>query len=160
MRPVEINREYIEKWSIPEPNSGCWLWLGGAHGVRKTRPRIETRRDGVVSVELAYRAAYRVFVGSIPEKLFVCHHCDNPMCVNPDHLFIGSHKDNMKDMREKRRQAKGDRVHLAKLSEDDVKRIRELRPKRRFTSQVARELGLSYQAVWLVLTGKTWGWLQ
>jgi predicted XRE-type DNA-binding protein len=63
--------------------------------------------------------------GEIPDDLFVCHTCDNPMCVNPDHLFLGTNSDNVKDMVDKNRQAKGEGKSNAKLTKADVDEIRE-----------------------------------
>lgn len=81
-------------WSercMPEPNSGCWLWLGST----------DKLGYGKVSVQghfLAHRLAYAETHGDIPEGLLVLHKCDVPSCVNPDHLYIGDDQDNMNDM--------------------------------------------------------------
>lgn len=76
---------------MPEPNSGCWLWLGST----------DKLGYGKVSVQghfLAHRLAYAETHGDIPEGLLVLHKCDVPSCVNPDHLYIGDDQDNMNDM--------------------------------------------------------------
>lgn len=91
---LAILRSKIEERSIPEPNSGCWLWLGTAGG---HTPWIYGRiLDGKTWLR-AHRASYEAFVGEIPEGWLVCHKCDNTMCVNPLHLYAGSHTDNMRD---------------------------------------------------------------
>jgi hypothetical protein len=90
-------RQDIENLSIPEPNSGCWLWLGMVY---------TTGYGGVVHqgiTKLAHRASYEAFHGVIPRKMLICHHCDNPSCVNPDHLFLGTEQDNADDMVKKKR---------------------------------------------------------
>jgi len=77
----------------PEPMSGCWLWTGGMH-----RSGYGMLRSGKT-----HRVSWRLFRGEIPQGLYVLHKCDVRCCVNPDHLFLGSHRDNMKDMSRKGR---------------------------------------------------------
>lgn len=82
----------------PEPNSGCWLWTasGDQHGYGRFGVPKEYR------TVLSHRFSYEKLVGCA-ENLFVCHKCDNPFCVNPHHLFIGTQDDNMQDMSKKGR---------------------------------------------------------
>lgn len=80
----------------PEPNSACWLWLGFTDDLGYGRLRTTT----------AHRAAYRLLIAPIPKGLHVLHRCDTRCCINPAHLFLGTHQDNMRDMAEKGRASK------------------------------------------------------
>lgn len=100
---------------------GCWIWIGGVSVAG--RPVLYTYGRG----HRAHRFSYETFVGPIPDGLYVCHHCDNILCVNPWHLFVGTQDDNMKDMKVKDRanKPKGELNGRAKLTEDDVRYIRD-----------------------------------
>jgi HNH endonuclease len=84
--------ERFMKFVIPEPMSGCWLWLGNLTRGNYGRFRFHTKEVR------ASRASYEFFKGNIPADLLVRHRCDNSYCVNPDHLEIGTHQDNYDDM--------------------------------------------------------------
>ena len=84
-------------------SSGCWEWTG-----HRDRKGYGSAWDGETMTR-AHRVAYLVFVGEIPGGLFVLHRCDNPPCCNPEHLFLGTHLDNMEDMRNKGRSIKRQR---------------------------------------------------
>jgi hypothetical protein len=135
------------------------MWLGGrftfGHGAFWLR-----RKNWKT-----HRVAWALVHGD-PGSLCVCHHCDNPPCVNPAHLFIGTNSDNTADKVAKGRQATGDRLrpdlrargarqHLAKLSEHAVLEIRELAT-RVATSEIAERFGVAPSSVRRVLRGETW----
>lgn len=86
----------FDNWSVPEPNTGCLLWLGHSfdrYGVLRVRGKYMR----------AHRFAYERINGPIGAGLCVLHRCDTPMCVNPEHLFLGTQKDNMLDRERKGR---------------------------------------------------------
>ena len=92
----------------PEPNTGCWLWTAFCHpetgyGVFKVRKNICNQ---------AHRFAYELFVGPIPDGMICCHKCDNPPCVNPDHIFLGDKQANTSDMVRKGRYPKSQKLNL------------------------------------------------
>lgn len=89
--------QIFEAKYIPEPNSGCWLWTGATHysGYGKMTINKKHVQASHVALALAGRA--------VPQGLFALHRCDNPPCVNPDHLFHGTQKDNIQDCRRKKR---------------------------------------------------------
>lgn len=105
-----------------ERTNGCWIWKGNRNQAGYGQFRIG-RKGGTVSV---HRWSYEHYVGKIPPGMMVCHDCDNPSCVNPDHLYAGTAKDNSDDMRLRGRRAKkykfGSRIR--KLTDDAVRAIR------------------------------------
>ena len=107
------------KWSLNKV-TGCHEWVAGkfADGYGAIWDEKQNFR--------AHRVSYELSVGPIPKGLLVCHRCDNPKCVNPDHLFLGTSTDNMRDMVEKGRNfnQKGESHNQAKLTEEDVLGIR------------------------------------
>lgn len=107
-------------WSKVKTGSGCWIWMGAktpaGYGNFMHKDKWYT----------AHRFAFENKVGKIPKEMLVCHSCDNPSCVNPKHLWLGTPKDNLQDMVKKNRGVRGSKHHLAKLTEQDIKKIREL----------------------------------
>ncbi len=93
----------LERHISPEPNTGCWLWVGAYHktgyGLISSDADERKRRKNI----LTHRAVWTVVNGDIPDGLFVLHRCDNPPCVNPSHLFLGTQRDNIADMHAKGR---------------------------------------------------------
>ena len=112
---------------------------------------------------LAHRLAWQFTHGSIPEGLCVCHHCDNPGCVNPHHLFLGTRTDNMQDAVRKGRIAHqtGEAHGMSKLTENEVLEIRGLLAEgKRSGEDIGAKFGVSRQTVFKIKTGKVWGWLK
>lgn len=115
---------------MPEPNSGCWLWVGASSPVkgRGDEARLPylraTTTKGVWGAVKASRFTFEAFHGPIPAGAFVCHRCDTPMCVNPDHLFLGSQADNIADKVKKGRHPRGEQVST-KLTLLQAREIRQ-----------------------------------
>lgn len=156
-RPMTYGDE-IERFHqkyIPEPNSGCWIWLGGTRansgGLLYAR---HSRNDG--SSINGHRFAWEIHHGKIPESLNVCHHCDNTLCVNPDHLFIGTQKDNMQDCVAKGRTNKRrgeEKGTLAKLTNEQAEAIRN---SWKSQSELAREFGVTQPTISRIKNGHSY----
>lgn len=119
----------------PEPNTGCWLWLGSVADDGYGRMRVGGGRR-----VRAHRLALELFAASAPGDHLVCHRCDQPTCVNPAHLFVGTNADNLADMARKGRSTRGGRNPNARLSPLDVAAIRASTAT---NEAVARRFGIS-----------------
>lgn len=132
---------------------GCWLWTSSRskHGYGHLR-----WKNKYIS---AHRASYMLFHGEIQKNLVVCHKCDNPPCVNPDHLFIGTRKDNMQDM------IKKGRAHfvaqynhpMKKINFDIAEKIRMLiKNKEKSICEISKEFNLSKDYIYNIKNNKVW----
>ncbi len=143
----------FEQRFIPEPNSGCWIWTGMRHHGSQYGVFCFRRK----SVR-AHRASWEIYRGPVENGMCVLHKCDVPMCVNPDHLFVGTQLENIADRHSKGRtkSAIGSRQHLSKLSERDIPAIRQRRAAGETLARIAKDFGVTKHAIHGVVTGKTW----
>lgn len=149
-----------------DPFGGCWLWAGA-----RTGEFYGTLKVNGKSV-LAHRASYAENNGPIPDGLLVCHRCDNRLCVNPAHLFLGSNSENMADMRAKGRGSfghPGEKAPRAKLSEAQVREIlATYEPSPAGTHQInpngikglARRFGVGHCHISDIIRGERWAHLR
>lgn len=149
-------------WKNVQTGEGCWLWLG-----RTTDYGYGIFTWAHNDPRGAHRAAWELEVGPIPEGLNVCHHCDNPPCVrpnHPDHLFLGTQGDNVRDCVVKGRSnfqrphtwAKGESHYAAKLTQCDADEIRRRFDNGERKTDLARAFGVSWGAIQFVVKGVTW----
>ncbi len=136
-----------------EPNTGCWLWPGVQHGKWYGRHTEKGVR------KYAHRLSYEYHKGPIPEGLSVLHKCDVPLCINPDHLWAGTHLENVADMVAKNRHAKersgprGEGTANAKLNEAQVMEILGEQGRH---GDIGKRYGVSQHAVSCIKRGATW----
>lgn len=142
------------------PN-GCWEWQKGKikRGYGVIHLSKEKRRI------LAHRLSYEIFIGEFDQDLFVCHKCDNPSCINPDHLFLGTPLDNALDCQNKGRifpirsvaHKRGDKVSRGgKLTPNDVKEIRTLRLNGMKRKDIADKFNITPEHVYGITSNKAW----
>ncbi len=145
-------------WERVDKTESCWVWTGA--GVPKGYGHLSIGGHQGDMV-YAHRASWEIHFGPIPEGLFVCHHCDNPRCVRPDHLFLGTPADNIDDMVRKGRQRgtslSGERHNRARLTENDVRQIRRAYASgQEGVSELARKFGVGISTIRHVVKRETW----
>lgn len=134
------------------PKGDCWGWKGikGKRGYGE----ISISKTGRV---YAHRVSYEIHIGPIPERLFVCHTCDNPSCTNPKHQFLGTNGDNMADKVRKNRQRRGESSPGSKLTESQVTEIKKLWIGGEHTQrEIGRMYGIGQQHVSHIVRGRLW----
>lgn len=150
--PTATPKDRFESRIIMIPEGGCWIFdgseknkyghIGFKLGARKT-PTL-----------FAHRYSWEIYVGPIPQGLFVLHRCDNPACVNPHHLFLGTAADNSDDKVSKGRQAKGVMLPVAKINDQIARTIKTMSDKS--TAAIGEMFGISRQSVADIRYGRTW----
>lgn len=140
---------------VVEDENDCWNWQGKK--VRGYGKLIIAGRS-----YFAHRLSYWLMTGDIPDGLLICHRCDNPACINPEHLFLGTQQDNVADMMQKKRghfariNQKGVKNLNAKLSLEEVRQIRSKRKEGWRTTDLARLYNVSGSMILGIVSGKYW----
>lgn len=156
---------------LPDPikyvtlKTPCWIWIGtvndGRGALHLKNPRRQVK---------AHRYSWELHHGAIPDGLFVCHACDNMLCQNPEHLWLGTQADNMDDRGKKGRTfvgrtwimdhpasvPKGAKQWKAVITEDTAREIKNRSRRGESNSEISKVLSVRYSIVWSVVTGKTW----
>lgn len=137
--------------------TNCWKW-------RKCKDK-----DGYGFVRIgggarklyrAHRISYELFIGCIPAQRQVLHKCDNPSCINPEHLFLGTQQDNMTDCVTKGRRPREEKHYKHVLDEDSVRTIRNLSALGLRPSDIGKQLGVNRGVVQMVVGGHNWKWVK
>ena len=141
-----------------EKTDGCWNWTGGKtvagygllyeclQGSRKVR-------------RYAHRVMWELHNGKIPEGYYICHKCDNPSCVNPEHLFCGTSRENHQDCVRKRRSNFGERNGQSVLTEKKVLEIRQLHEQGTKIFQLALRYGVNWGTIYAIVKRINWRYL-
>jgi hypothetical protein len=156
MKRAKLTKANLQnKVSISE--KGCWLWSGarktaGTRGFSYGWVTLDGKQQN------AHRAVWALFFGDIPRGFYVCHKCDVPLCVNPDHLFLGTPSDNMQDMWNKNRHKRPDESNLhRKLSNEQVSQIVDLLSTGETQKLIANKYGVSQACISNINTKRSWG---
>ena len=140
-------KERLNARSEKITESGCQIWTGAAtkrgYGILRTN-KINS---------YVHRLSYQLHKGVIPDSLLVCHKCDIPSCINPDHLFLGTNLDNSRDMVSKGRGMRGESHTSAKLTPDDILKIRN---DSRIDRLIASDFGVSIGRISEIQSKKSW----
>jgi len=141
--------------------SGCWIWTGGHKGNWRGKKDYGIASDikiGGSRYQTAHRLSWLIHYGEVPANLMVCHTCDNPRCCNPDHLFLGTQLENMKDMVSKGRHkyVVGGKSHLSRLNENDVFVIKQSLRGGISPSELAKRFGVSESTIKHIKSGRSW----
>jgi len=145
---------WVRFWRFVDPQPGeCWEWKGG-----KTRGNYGAFEDGQEC--RAHRVSWHMHNGPVPEGMHVLHRCDNPPCVNPEHLFLGTRSDNMRDAVAKGRfrgdQPSGEKHPRARLTWDQVREMRALYAEGWTQKALSEKYGVVYTQVGNIVRGESW----
>ena len=137
-----------------DEDTGCWVWLGAK--TQRGYGQIGRKIEGKQTIIMAHRASYAAFKGVIPTGINVCHECDNPPCINPDHLFLGTQADNLQDAAHKGRIERGSQKHNAVLIEGQVLKIKHALANGVSQAQLAQDYSVSPNVIFRINAGMTW----
>jgi HNH endonuclease len=146
---MEIIEEKFYK-NVRKNENGCWDWIGNTSAYNRGRMTIGGRKM------YAYHISYELHIGPIPTGMQINHTCDNPNCVNPEHLYAGTQSDNTRDAIRRGRWVNNSTGRVrSHLSPDDVRAIRQQCASVSMT-EVGKRFGISYTQVRRIVTGKHW----
>lgn len=151
--PVLYGKHYDLFWQKVDKSGECWNWKGAKFNSGYGMVRYQKKNY------CAHRLSYAMVHGGVPGGMIVCHKCDNPTCVNPAHLFAGTHKDNSQDMMKKGRKhdSSGENNGQAKLNKVQVTEIRHTYALGNITcEELAKKYGVSSSLIGMIASGKSW----
>lgn len=157
--PELIDLRIVQFLRMVDIKEGCWEWKG-ARFIKTDRHLTYGKSNLFGYGTTAHRMAYLVFRNEIPDGMDVLHHCDNPICCNPYHLFLGNDSDNQQDALSKGRHKcgmlKGESHGGSKLTEDNIKTIRQMRLDGLKLKEIGDAFGITYQNVFRIVKNISW----
>lgn len=155
-KPIYDARQFWSRVDKRGPDD-CWEWQGpksrGGYGFDRDARHFDEH--------LMHRVAYIYANGQIPNGLHICHHCDNRICCNPNHLFAGTNQDNIADKVAKSRQPRGKAHGIAKLTEEQVIEIRKRYAQGGiYMRELGEQYGVKYATISAIIRRENWDWLE
>ena len=156
MPRLSLEQRFWAKVNKTANADDCWEWIAG----KSPKGYGHFSKGGNNGMSRAHRVSYELNIGPIPDELLVCHRCDNPSCVNPNHLFLGTHKDNVADRVNKGRGRyyahSGESNGRAKLTTKQVQEIRNRIAAGEKQSLIADDYGVTKETVSAIKRAKVW----
>lgn len=152
MKEIPIQKRF---WEKVNKTDHCWEWTGGT-----SRGYGQIHNNKKKGMMYCHRLSWEIHYGFIPQHLCVLHHCDNPLCVRPTHLFLGTQKDNAIDMVKKGRcpDRKGEKNNSAKLKENNVREIRELFTNGNLSQrEIGEKFNVCTEIIYRIIHKRSWG---
>ena len=146
---IQVTKRFLEKVEY-DTNVGCWWWSASL------------TKDGYGQfnynnkVHRAHRISYELHKGIIPNNLLIRHTCNNPSCVNPNHLVLGTNQDNKNDCVKANRQAKGSKIKISVLKEPDIPLIKEMLKTGLSQRAIAKKFSVTKSTITAINLGKSW----
>lgn len=151
IKTMDLSHRFWSKVATTENPNECWEWKACTDRYGYGQLTVQGRHHK------AHRVAYELSNGEIPNRQIICHHCDNPRCCNPSHLFLGTHSDNSRDKVSKRRHPFGARNGTTKLTESQVREIARIWNEENLTiSVIARQFNVNPGTIHDIVNGRTW----
>lgn len=139
-------------WSHVVILDGCWVWIGATSG---GYGKIQRGRRGA-GFAWAHRVVWELLYGEVPADMRVLHRCDNPPCIRPTHLYLGTQEDNMRDAAARGRTSSGENHPSHRLSAEDVRQVRTRLARGDKQAEIARDFGVSRGTIGDIATNRTW----
>lgn len=146
---------YVIKFlrSFQKAERGCWIWVGAKDN--NGYGRFTVKRKNI----LAHRLSYLLYYQTLPSDLFVLHSCDNPSCISPFHLSLGTQLENMQQAKQRNRMALGAKCASTKLLESEVMEIKSLLREKVSQAEIAKRFNVTPSTISLINSGKNWAYI-